>query len=41
VAHDGLREIDVGDAAGLHRDEVDRRWPDRLARQRALGLDHG
>ncbi|HEX5504655.1 MAG TPA: histidine phosphatase family protein [Thermomicrobiales bacterium] len=41
VAHPGLREIDVGAAAGLHRDEVDRRWPDRLARQRALGLDHG
>lgn len=41
MAHDGLREIDVGAATGLHRDEVDRRWPDRLARQRALGLDHG
>ena len=41
VAHPGLREIDVGAAGGVSFAEVDRRWPELLARRGELGLDYG
>ena len=33
-----LRELDVGRWSGLHRAEIERRWPDELARFRAGDL---
>jgi len=40
VAHPGLREIDVGAASGVAFEEVERRWPELLARRPELGLDY-
>lgn len=36
-----LREINVGEATGMHFADVDARWPDLAAQRAARGLDHG
>jgi len=41
IPHPGLREINVGAAAGLTHAEIGRRWPGGEERRRALGLDDG
>lgn len=41
IPHPGLREINVGAAAGLTHAEIGRHWPGGEERRRALGLDDG
>lgn len=41
IPHDGLREIDVGAATGLHYLAVAARWPTLEEERLARGLEHG
>ena len=41
IPHPGLREINVGAAAGFTHAEIGRRWPGGEERRRGLGLDDG